>query len=76
MSAANDPVPLRRVTYLRAPEVAEILSISRTAAYRLIESGTIPHIRIGRSVRVPYQSLMDYLALHEIPAREEEPRTA
>ncbi len=67
---------LNAPTYLRAPEVAQLLNISRTAAYRLIENGTIPHLRIGRSVRVPYQSLMDYLAQHEVAARDDEPRTA
>lgn len=38
---------------LRPREVAELLRLSRSEVYRLIERGTIPAVRIGRSVRVP-----------------------
>lgn len=38
---------------LTVPEVARTLRISRSAAYRLVEAGTIPAVRLGRSVRVP-----------------------
>lgn len=57
--------------YLRAPEVAVFLSISRTQAYRLIENGTLPHIRLGRSVRVPRRALLDYLARNEVRAYDD-----
>jgi excisionase family DNA binding protein len=33
-------------------DIAKALSISRAYAYRLVMDGTIPSIRIGRSVRV------------------------
>lgn len=38
---------------LRMPEVAEILSVSRSHAYKLIAEGRLPVIRLGRAVRVP-----------------------
>ena len=38
---------------LRPREVAELLSLSRSEVYRLIERGEIPAVRIGSSVRVP-----------------------
>jgi len=38
---------------LRASEVAALLGISRSTVFRLIESGEIPAVRVGRSVRVP-----------------------
>ncbi|GEM_PF-910790 len=57
--------------YLRAPEVATFLNISRTQAYRLIENGTLPHIRLGRSVRVPRRALLDYLARNEVRAHDD-----
>ena len=38
---------------LTVPEVAKTMRISRAAAYRLVELGTIPSVRLGRSVRVP-----------------------
>lgn len=40
---------------LRPREVAELLALSRSEVYRLIERGTIPSVRMGRSVRVPRQ---------------------
>lgn len=42
---------------LRPNEVAEILGICRTRAYDLINSGAIPAIRLGKSLRVPAESL-------------------
>lgn len=46
---------------LRPTEVAEMLGISRTKAYELIEGGVLPVIRIGRSVRVPRQGLLAWI---------------
>jgi len=43
-------------------EAAERLSIGRTTLYRLIRSGDIPTVRIGRSVRVPAQALERWAA--------------
>ena len=37
---------------LKAIDVAEILNVSRALAYRLIQKGDIPVIRINSSVRV------------------------
>jgi excisionase family DNA binding protein len=34
-------------------QAGQILGISRIAAYRGIESGDIPHIKIGKRIRVP-----------------------
>lgn len=34
-------------------DIQEMLKISRTAAYKLINSNQFPIVRIGRSVRVP-----------------------
>lgn len=47
----HEPDPLIP-TALRLSEVARHLSISRAAAYRLVQSGQLPGIRIGTSVRV------------------------
>jgi len=37
---------------LRVSQVAEMLSVSRSHVYRMIESGEIPVRRLGRTVRV------------------------
>jgi excisionase family DNA binding protein len=52
---------------LKAVEVARILQISRTAAYRLIASGDLPGIRFaGKTVRVRPQDLEKFIADHPI----------
>jgi excisionase family DNA binding protein len=38
-------------------QAGEILGVSRMAAYKGIWSGDIPHIRIGRRIRVPLAKL-------------------
>jgi excisionase family DNA binding protein len=47
---------------LRGTEVAEILGISRPRAYQLMKDGTLPVVRIGRSVRVPSTELEKWIA--------------
>jgi excisionase family DNA binding protein len=39
------------------PEVARLLGISRSAAYRAVARGEIPTIRIGRRLLVPTAKL-------------------
>ena len=37
------------------------LNIGRSTAYRLIRSGDIRHLRIGKNIRVPRRYLMEYI---------------
>lgn len=37
---------------LRPDEAAEVLGIGRSKTYQLLATGTIPSVRIGKSVRV------------------------
>lgn len=46
---------------LSAPEVADFLRIGRNNAYDLIRSGKLHCVRIGRSIRVPRQAVLDFL---------------
>lgn len=46
---------------LRAREVAEVLKISRSMSYRLIQQGTIPSVRINHSVRVRQSDLESFI---------------
>lgn len=52
---------------LRIEAVAERLSVSRSMAWKLIDSGDLRSVRIGRAVRVRPADLEAYLA---DPARE------
>ena len=38
-------------------EMAQRLAIGRTRAYELVSSGTVPVVRVGRSIRVPAAAL-------------------
>ena len=49
---------------LRPAEVAELLALGRSKTYLLIASGDLPSVRIGRSVRVPYDALRDWIDEH------------
>lgn len=46
---------------LRANEVAKILNVSLALAYRLMQMGEIPCIRIGTAVRVRPEDLAAYI---------------
>lgn len=46
---------------LRANDVAKILNISRPLAYRLMQTGKLPTIRINSSVRVRLEDLEGYI---------------
>jgi excisionase family DNA binding protein len=56
---------------LRPAETAEILGIARSRAYALIASGELPCVRIGKSVRVPIESLRAWVSSRQIEAQEE-----
>jgi excisionase family DNA binding protein len=38
-------------------EVGEAIGVSRAKAYELIADGTIPHVKVGSSIRVPVDAL-------------------
>ena len=46
---------------LTVPEVAEILRVCTKTVYKLIKEGSIPHVKIGREIRVSKGLLIDYL---------------
>ena len=46
---------------LRVEDLMPILGIGRNTAYRLVRSGEIRSIKVGRQIRIPRQVLLDYL---------------
>ena len=48
-------------TFLTVAEVAEILRVSKMTVYRLVPSGDLPAVRVGRSFRVHEKAVNDYL---------------
>lgn len=58
MAAGRD---LNEVRFLTVAEVAEIMRVSKMTVYRLVHSGEMPAVRVGRSFRVPQQAVDTYL---------------
>ena len=60
---------------LTADEVAEILQVSLTTVYRRMQTGELPHIKLGhRQVRVKPEDLEAYIEAHRVagePAESE-----
>jgi excisionase family DNA binding protein len=59
---SNDETPLSDVRFLTVAQVATIMRVSKMTVYRLVHSGELEAIRIGRSFRVPEQAVDRHLA--------------
>jgi excisionase family DNA binding protein len=51
-----------RAAILTVSEVADIMRVSKMTVYRLVHSGELPAMQVGRSYRVPAEALDAYLA--------------
>ncbi len=58
---AAEVTPLSDVRFLTVAEVATIMRVSKMTVYRLVHSGELEAIRVGRSFRVPEQAVNHYL---------------
>ena len=54
---------------LKATDVADILNVSQAKAYKLMQSGEIPTVRIGRARRVRYADLKTFIEKNIISLR-------
>ena len=59
-STPSDP-PLAQVRFLTVAEVAALMRVSKMTVYRLVHSGELTAVRVGRSFRVPEKAVHDYL---------------
>lgn len=50
-----------QVQFLTVAEVATIMRVSKMTVYRLVHGGELPAVRVGKSFRVPEESVHDYL---------------
>ncbi|MHB1738457.1 MAG: helix-turn-helix domain-containing protein [Actinomycetes bacterium] len=53
--------PMPEVCFLTVAEVAAIMRVSKMTVYRLVHTGELPAVRVGRSYRVQEQAVHDYL---------------
>jgi len=59
---SKNPNDFRQSTRLLKPqEIANLLNISRSFAYLLLQSGAIPVVRLGKVCRVKPQDLAEYI---------------
>ena len=58
---AAEQRPLSEVQFLTVAEVASVMRVSKMTVYRLVHSGELPAVRVGRSFRVPEQAVHEYL---------------
>lgn len=47
--------------FLTVAEVAELMRVSKMTVYRMVHSGEIPAVRVGRSFRVPQGAVEEML---------------
>ena len=58
---AQQELRLAEVRFTTVAEVASLMRVSKMTVYRLIHSGELPAVRVGRSFRVPESAVDDYL---------------
>ncbi|GAA1698178.1 helix-turn-helix domain-containing protein [Fodinicola feengrottensis] len=52
---------LAEVRFLTVAEVASLMRVSKMTVYRLVHSGELNAVRVGRSFRVPENAVHQYL---------------
>lgn len=52
--------------FLTVAEAAVLLHVSKMTIYRLVHTGDLVAIQVGRSFRIPEQSLRDYIQESEV----------
>ena len=52
---------LSEIRFLTVAEVAALMRVSKMTVYRLVHSGDLTAVRVGRSFRVPENAVQSYL---------------
>jgi excisionase family DNA binding protein len=58
---SSEPTAISSVQFLTVAEVAKMMRVSKMTVYRLVHSGDLPAVRVGKSFRVPEQDVHTYL---------------
>ncbi|GAB3176335.1 helix-turn-helix domain-containing protein [Micromonospora sp. NPDC047548] len=61
MAGSQSDGRLSDVKFLTVAEVASVMRVSKMTVYRLVHSGELTAVRVGRSFRVPEHAVHDYL---------------
>jgi excisionase family DNA binding protein len=57
----SEPTSISQVQFLTVAEVAKMMRVSKMTVYRLVHSGELPAVRVGKSFRVPEKAVHTYL---------------
>jgi len=57
----NSMSSLSEIKFFTVAEVAAVMRVSKMTVYRLIHSGELASVRVGRSFRVPERAVHAYL---------------
>ena len=60
-SSSGQDGNVSEVKFLTVAEVASTMRVSKMTVYRLVHSGALEAVRVGRSFRVPERAVQDYL---------------
>ena len=71
MSISNENQAPQNRTYT-VDDIAAILGIGKTSAYKLAKSGAFKIIHIGNMIRISRKSFEDWLGMEEAEETEEE----
>jgi excisionase family DNA binding protein len=66
MSEVIDLDPATRPT-ISVDEFATVAGISRSSAFAAVHNGDVPHLRLGRRIRIPTAAVRRMLALDAAP---------
>ncbi len=61
-----------RTRFLTVVEVADVMRVSKMTVYRLLHSGELPAVRVGRSFRVPQDALDHYLRTARVEPEQQD----
>jgi excisionase family DNA binding protein len=61
MMASRSSGDIPEVRFLTVAEVAAMMRVSKMTVYRLVHSGELPAVRVGRSFRVREDTVDEYL---------------
>jgi excisionase family DNA binding protein len=59
--ASSNSGDISEVKFLTVAEVAAVMRVSKMTVYRLVHSGELPAVRVGRSFRVQEDAVNEYL---------------
>lgn len=61
MASTPSSGDISEVKFLTVAEVATVMRVSKMTVYRLVHSGELAAVRVGRSFRVPEDEVNEYL---------------